>query len=467
MDGYESSTLSLPSTLPSTFENSDNSGSEDKVSSPSKKTTATVQASSSPSAGPVQTKEESPSIVDQLSAIKQLILDLIMKRQPELKGHDVKEWGQILQCRARFPSIFEALSKYGDRLRGTANIYLVHVLKEETSLITAFVRLIDRAVPEDVVSLVMEFYSESVHSLKPCDLCNSRGYKSVSICLLCRGSGSARVHCRDCLATGYWTAALDCAVCEGSGSSFVQMPCSECFCRKCAKNGQIMGDCSECEGRGRSASECPPCSGSGVTWVRSGCAQCGGTGKFIDHTLCRSCYGWRQHDAPCWQCVGEKYVFEPCGGCSGQKEIAFLDLHKMCKQHSRCEQCLEYFPNNMIVDWSQCGHHFCTKCVTPYIEGEIKGAKQIPQCLRKGCGCELAVDDVSAEYSETLRILHFAKYWFPCSAPFCDELHENREMVRWAGCSHQYGRECAQIMLLGKEIQNVSFDDICPGCGML
>ena len=90
-------------------------------------------------------------------------------------------------------------------------------------------------------------------------------------------------------------------------------------------------------------------------------------------------------------------------------------------------KCNNYFPLNMICDWTNCKHPFCYECIKYDIQNEILYDNKIPICIYDKCTELLLIyalrliyneSNSTVDYnyiSEKLALLHDRKSKFICN----------------------------------------------------
>jgi len=138
-----------------------------------------------------------------------------------------------------------------------------------------------------------------------------------------RGGNWVR-RCRECSGKG----TVKCPVCKGTGS--IRIVCPDCIkgkvaCKAC--NGQGYFICHACNGVGSFL--CENCRGSGQVyngwpWGYGACPVCGGTGR-IDCKLCINgridCKECKRGKKQCKACNGKGYRYQKCSHCNGEKRL--------------------------------------------------------------------------------------------------------------------------------------------------
>eukprot|EP01083_Nonionella_stella_P001781 5101_1 len=198
--------------------------------------------------------------------------------------------------------------------------------------------------------------------------------------------------------------------------------------------------CYNCDSVGHIVHECSACHGFGYT---ESCTT------NTDYNLFK-CRGSGFNRRKCKNCNGQGKIPFMCHRCRGNQHVVAVDFNKLCNNQSICHKCNEYYPNNMVIYWSNCYHSFCYKCMSNYIQYLIRKGI-IPVCFVSKCKQKLTVKDLKMINTSSNNDIQKLQQLISRSRVFrCIKCHKKtfpeQEFV-WSRCNHKYCNKCATKMI--------------------
>eukprot|EP01083_Nonionella_stella_P023268 64341_1 len=336
-------------------------------------------------------------------------------------------------------------------------------------------------MPLDLISIIHDFYKLVCYTLldctscysvgyhtKPCSKCDARGY--TELCLQCVNGQITSKTSEPCPSCGGFGHRVSTRLCECGclHDQSKEIACNACDGWGIRRVAGRRGECASCDGTGRTP-RCVICLGIGTICTVDDCELCKGERVVSTVTTCGVCLGSGNHTQKCTQCSGKGTCNERvCYDCNGNGGLLCTDFNKVIRKQKYCHKCNLFYPQNTIMNWSDCGHTFCHKCLitSRYIETELVACR-IPLCMANKCTQELNDNfdyplETAAESRWRLRRLKFIKDKFRCCV--CKEWHLDKAKILFSRCGHALVKKCA-VDYISRRI-NARTIPKCPDCGV-